>query len=179
MKYRYHLGGRSYESAQTRVAAVLLAPTLLALVALYLIPIARVLVLSFTSTNTITNVSTFVGLKNFRYLFGNEVFLKSLGNTFAFTFFKLFAEVAVSLTLAVLLDTRVPMRKFLRISYFAPVVVPVVASSTIWALVLRPKSRAAQPDARLDGPSRFQMDLQRGYRPDEHYHLFRMARGRV
>ena len=55
MKYRYHLGGRSYESAQTRVAAVLLAPTLLALVALYLIPIARVLVLSFTSTNTITN----------------------------------------------------------------------------------------------------------------------------
>ena len=132
MKYRYHLGGRSYESAQTRVAAVLLAPTLLALVALYLIPIARVLVLSFTSTNTITNVSTFVGLKNFRYLFGNEVFLKTLGNTFVFTFFKLFAEVAVSLTLAVLLDTRVPMRKFLRISYFAPVVVPVVASSTIW-----------------------------------------------
>lgn len=132
MKYRYRLGKQVYESSQTRVAAALLAPTMLALMALYLVPIARVLALSLTSTNTITNASTYVGLKNFRYLFGNAVFLKSLGNTFVFTFFKLLSELCVSLVLAVLLDARVPMRKFLRVSYFAPVVVPVVASSTIW-----------------------------------------------
>lgn len=53
-------------------------------------------------------------------------------NTFVFTAAKLTSEIAISLALAVMLDAKIPLRKFLRITYFAPVVVPVVASSTIW-----------------------------------------------
>lgn len=132
MRYRYRLGKTTYESAQTRTAAVMLLPTMVALLFLFLIPVVRVFYLSLTSTNTITYQSTFVGLNNFRYLMKNEVFWKSMRNTFVFTAMKLTAEVVLSLILAVLLDMRIPMRKFLRVAYFAPVVVPVVASSTIW-----------------------------------------------
>ena len=132
MGCRYKLGNKSYEKAETWAAFILLLPTFIALIFLFFIPTVRVFILSFTDTNTITNVSKFTGLANFRYLFKSQVFLKSMRNTFVFTAAKLTSEIAISLALAVMLDAKIPFRKFLRITYFAPVVVPVVASSTIW-----------------------------------------------
>lgn len=132
MGCRNKMGNKSYEKAEVWAAFALLLPTFVALIFLFLIPTVRVFILSFTDTNTITNVSKFTGLANFRYLFQNQVFLKSMGNTFVFTAAKLTSEIVISLALAVMLDARIPFRKFLRITYFAPVVVPVVASSTIW-----------------------------------------------
>ena len=138
MKYRYQLGKRRYETAQTAAAAVLLLPTLVALGFLFLYPVIRLFSLSFTSTNTITNQSTWIGMKNYTYLIKNEIFRKAFGNTWAFTAVKLVAEIAISLLLAVLLDMRIPWRKYLRVSYFAPVIVPVVASSIIWMWLYDP-----------------------------------------
>lgn len=132
MGCRNKMGNKSYEKAEVWAAFFLLLPTFITLIFLFLIPTVRVFILSFTDTNTITNVSKFTGLANFRYLFQNQVFLKSMGNTFVFTAAKLTSEIVISLALAVMLDARIPFRKFLRITYFAPVVVPVVASSTIW-----------------------------------------------
>ena len=62
MKYRYQLGKKHYETAQTTTAAILLLPTLIALTFLFLIPVVRLFSLSLTSTNTITNQSTYIGL---------------------------------------------------------------------------------------------------------------------
>lgn len=138
MECRYKLGSKSYEKAETWAAFVLLLPTFIALIFLFFIPTLRLFLLSFTDTNTITNVSKFTGLANFKYLFKSQVFLKSMRNTFAFTAAKLTSEITISLVLAVMLDARIPFRKFLRITYFAPVVVPVVASSTIWLWLYAP-----------------------------------------
>lgn len=138
MKYRYRLGRNSYETAQTVTAAVLLLPTLIALGFLFIDPVIRLFALSFTSTNTITNQSTWIGMKNYTYLVKNAIFLKAFGNTWIFTAVKLTAEVTISLLLAVLLDARVPCRKYLRVSYFAPVIVPVAASSIIWMWLFDP-----------------------------------------
>ena len=138
MKYRYRLGQNSYETAQTATAAVLLLPTLIALGFLFIDPVIRLFALSFTSTNTITNQSTWMGMKNYTYLVKNAIFLKAFGNTWIFTAVKLTAEVTISLLLAVLLDARIPCRKYLRVSYFAPVIVPVAASSIIWMWLFDP-----------------------------------------
>lgn len=138
MKYRYRLGKRSYETAQTVTAATLLLPTFIALFFLFLYPVVRLFILSFTSTNTITNISKPVGWKNYTYLLKNAIFLKAFGNTWLFTLGKLSLEIMISLALAVLLDANIPCRKFLRISYFAPVIVPVVASSIIWMWLYDP-----------------------------------------
>lgn len=138
MKYRYRLGQNSYETAQTATAAVLLLPTLIALGFLFIDPVIRLFALSFTSTNTITNQSTWMGMKNYTYLVKNAIFLKAFGNTWIFTAVKLTAEVTISLLLAVLLDVRIPCRKYLRVSYFAPVIVPVAASSIIWMWLFDP-----------------------------------------
>lgn len=132
MGYRFRLGRRSYEKEQTRAAFVLLAPTMVALVLLFLVPVIQVVVLSFTNMNTSTGVSAFTGLSNYEYLLANRKFHDAMKNTVVFTLVKLTAEVVLSFFIAVMLDTHIPLRKYLRISFFAPVVVPVVASSIIW-----------------------------------------------
>ena len=98
----------------------------------------RLFSLSLTSTNTITNQSTYIGLKNYAYLLKNAMFQKAFGNTLFFTVTKLALEIVISLVLAVMLDMYIPWRKFLRISYFLPVIVPVVASSIIWMWLYDP-----------------------------------------
>lgn len=139
MRYRYKLGKRTYETAQTRAALVLLLPTLFALSVLFIYPVIRVFTLSFTNTNTITNISIPNGWKNYEYLMKNAVFKKAFFNTWKFTIAKLVLEISISLVLAVLLDEHIPCRKFLRISYFAPVIVPVVASSIVWMWLYDPQ----------------------------------------
>lgn len=138
LKYRYKLGRNTYETSQTITAVILLLPTLVALGFLFIYPVVRVFLLSFTSTNTITNASRWIGLKNYTFLLGNQMFQKAFVNTCWFTVGKLAGEVVLALLLAVLLDMRVPCRKWLRVSYFAPVIVPVVAASTIWMWLYDP-----------------------------------------
>ena len=138
MKYRYRFGRRRYETAQTIAAAVLLLPTLVALYFLFIAPVFQVFKLSFSTTNTITLQSTWAGMKNYAYLLKNEMFRRAFLNTVFFTVGKLFFEVVISLLLAVLLDACIPCRKYLRVTYFAPVIVPVVAASTIWMWLYDP-----------------------------------------
>ena len=58
--------------------------------------------------------------------------MKALGNTFYFAFVKLLIDTTLALVLALMLDAHIPVKRFLRSIYFAPVIVPVVASSLIW-----------------------------------------------
>ncbi len=139
MKYRYTLRKRRYETNATIVAAILLIPTFIALAFLFIYPAIRIFYLSFTTTNTITNISTFAGIDNYRFIFSNEIFRKAFSNTIIFTIVKIVLEVTISLALAVLLDEHIPFRKYLRICYFAPVIVPVVGSSIIFMWLYDPQ----------------------------------------
>jgi ABC-type sugar transport system permease subunit len=56
----------------------------------------------------------------------------SFGNTVEFSAIKIGLDTSLALLIAVLLDKRIPLRKYFRIAYFAPVVVPIAASSIIW-----------------------------------------------
>ena len=139
MRYRYTLGRRRCETNARVAAAVLLIPTFVALAFLFIYPAIRIFYLSFTTTNTITNISSFTGLENYRFIFSNEIFRKAFRNTVVFTLVKIVLEVTISLALAVLLDEHIPFRKYLRICYFAPVIVPVVASSIIFMWLYDPQ----------------------------------------
>ena len=139
MRYRYTLGRRRWETNASVAAAVLLIPTFVALAFLFIYPAIRIFYLSFTTTNTITNISSFTGLENYRFIFSNEIFCKAFRNTVVFTLVKIVLEVTISLALAVLLDEHIPFRKYLRICYFAPVIVPVVASSIIFMWLYDPQ----------------------------------------
>lgn len=132
MSRKYVLNGRRYETAQTTAAAVFLLPTVVTLIFLFVLPVVQVIFISFTNWNLATGVKDYVGLKNFIYLIEDETFGKSIINTFMYSVFKLGFDLVLSLFIAVLLDSAIPFKRSLRTIYFAPVVVPIVASSLIW-----------------------------------------------
>jgi len=132
MYVRFSRNGKRYEAAQVRAAAVLLSPLVLTLVFLFVLPVALVVFMSFTNWSMATGVHDFIGLRNYKYVLGDARFWKSFGNTVSFTALKICLDTSLALLIAVFLDKRIPMRKYLRIAYFAPVVVPIAASSIIW-----------------------------------------------
>lgn len=132
MSRKYVLGGRRYETAQTTAAVVFLLPTVITLFFLFVLPVIQVVLISFTNWNMATGVKDYIGLKNFNYLFTDATFGKSIVNTFMYSVFKLGLDLLLSLFIAVLLDSFIPFKRALRTIYFAPVVVPIVASSLIW-----------------------------------------------
>ena len=124
--------GRRYEAAQLRASAVLLAPLAATLLCLFVLPVALVVGMSLTNWNMATGARAYVGLKNFDYLARDARFWKAFANTLAFTALKIALDTSLALAIALLLDRRLPLRRFFRIAYFAPVVVPIAASSLIW-----------------------------------------------
>ncbi|MDD2504383.1 MAG: sugar ABC transporter permease [Clostridia bacterium] len=124
--------GKSYETEQVRAAAVLLLPTLVAISLLFIIPVVQVVMYSFTNYTLTTGLKEFTGLSNYKYLFTDDRFFKAIRNTFTFASVKLIVDTTLALLIALMLDSKIPLKKYLRSVYFAPVVVPVVASSLIW-----------------------------------------------
>jgi len=88
--------------------------------------------MSFTNWDLVKGTMDFIGISNYKYLLQDEKFYKALVNTFSYSTIKLSLDVFLSLFIAVLLDRNIPLRRYLRTVYFAPVVVPITASSLIW-----------------------------------------------
>lgn len=129
-KFRFF--GKTYETSEALVGLFLILPTLAFLTFIFVIPVIQVIQLSFTNFNMATGEMSFIGWRNFEYLLENEKFWMSLLNTCKYAAAKLTLDTALALLIAVMLDSHVPLKRFLRSTYFAPVVVPVVASSLIW-----------------------------------------------
>lgn len=92
----------------------------------------QVLIYAFTDFKLSKGTMSFNGIDNYLYLFTDDKFYKAFRNTLVFAFSKITIDTVLSLSIALILNSRIPARKFFRGVYFAPVVVPVVASSLIW-----------------------------------------------
>ena len=129
---KFTVRGEKYHLGETSVAYALLLPTIVCLIILFVLPLLILLVLSVNDFRVTKGVLDFNGLENFAYLFRAEKFWKSMRNTVIFAVIKLGLDVVLALCIALLLDSKIWFRKFMRTVYFSPVVVPVVACSLIW-----------------------------------------------
>ena len=120
---KVRIGKNIYSVPEIVVGVLLLVPSIVFLVFTFVIPVVQVVELSLTNFNMATGEMSFVGIRNYEYL---------LGNACKYSAAKLIFDTSLALFIAVQLDKNVPLKKFLRSTYFAPVVVPMVASSLIW-----------------------------------------------
>ncbi|MDD5310903.1 MAG: sugar ABC transporter permease [Candidatus Omnitrophica bacterium] len=74
----------------------------------------------------------FIGLLNYKDLLTDPIFWKSLWNTFYFVIFMIPLGFVASLSLAMLLNTKVRGMAFYRMIFFVPSLVPMVAGSILW-----------------------------------------------
>lgn len=86
------------------------------------------------------NVMDFVGLENYKSMFGSLAFRKAIVNTLIFTIVVTFFRVILGMVLAVIIDSLKIGKSFFRTVYFLPVVTSLVAISLVWVWIFEPTS---------------------------------------
>lgn len=132
MKRKIIFRGKKYETSQVTTAYLLLIPSVFMLLFLFIIPVVQVVIMSFTNYRLTTGVMQFNGITNYLYLFADPKFSKAMINSLIFSGSLLLFDTSIALAIAFLLDSIIPFKRFFRMAFFAPVVVPIVASSLIW-----------------------------------------------
>ena len=130
--------GRGYRKKEVYAAFICMAPAVFLAMTFILIPLFNVFYLSFTNWDLLKTSKNFIGFDNYRYIFKDQKFVKSIINTFYFAGIKIPLDLVLSLFIAVLLDKKIRCLRFFRASYFAPVIVPMVASTLIWIWIYDP-----------------------------------------
>jgi sn-glycerol 3-phosphate transport system permease protein len=118
---------------------LLLAPAAILLVGFTHYPAAATLAGSLFSTGTVVRPSRFVGLANYAALGGDPVFWQVLGNNFWFALGTIPTSIAAALLMAIWVNGRLPARALVRMSYFTPTVLPMIAVANLWLYFYTPQ----------------------------------------
>jgi sn-glycerol 3-phosphate transport system permease protein len=113
------------------------AAVLLALFTHY--PVVATLWHSFHSTPKGARPAAWVGLDNYRQLAEDPIFWQALVNNLWFALGTIPASIALALLMAVWVNGRLAGRGFLRLAYFTPTVLPMIAVANIWLFFYTPE----------------------------------------
>lgn len=115
-----------------------LLPNFLGFVAFIAIPVLFSLYLAFSQWDLLSGASgiRWNGFGNFVDMVDDPWFLDSLVNNIVYTFFAVVFSLATGLVMALVLNKRIYGRGALRMMYFVPYVVSLVAISAIWMALL-------------------------------------------
>ena len=107
---------------------LMIAPAIIAILALSLYPLLRGITLSFTNYNLVRPTSkifnTFAGFDNYERIFTDEKFILSLKNTLNWTLINLVAQLLFAMLLALALNKSMRGRSFFRTMTLVPWAVP-------------------------------------------------------
>jgi len=113
------------------------AAALLALFTHY--PALTTLLHSFESTPKVARPSVFVGVENYRQLADDPIFWKALANNLWYAAGTIPLSIALALLMAVWVNGKLRGRGFLRLAYFTPTVLPMIAVANIWLFFYTPE----------------------------------------
>ncbi|NWF51365.1 MAG: sugar ABC transporter permease, partial [Ignavibacteriaceae bacterium] len=134
---------RDYKSSAI-AAYFFIAPALLAILIFFFIPVIAAFVISFTDFDIYAlgnfNTVRFIGLKNYLRLFEDPLFWQSLKNTSYYVLLATPLTIAVSLSAALLLNSKLlKYKSIFRLSYFMPYITTLVAVAIVWRFIYHPK----------------------------------------
>jgi len=114
-------------------AWLFLAPALILLAVFSFWPVGYGSYLAFTDYSLI-RPTHWVGLDNFRYIFDNEMFVTGLRNSLVFLAIVPLVQLG-ALSLAVLVNNKLPGIKLFRAAYYVPVVTTVSVVGIMWGFM--------------------------------------------
>ncbi|WHY18119.1 sugar ABC transporter permease [Paenibacillus sp. G2S3] len=133
---KFHL---KMDTREAIAGYLFVAPLMLGLVILTLIPVLGSLLLSFTNWNFVAGLGgiKFAGMDNFIRLFHDDAFMKSLLNNLLFII-TVPVTIIVALLLAILIDKQVFLKDLFKVIYFLPYISSVVAIAMVWQVMFHP-----------------------------------------
>ena len=118
---------------------LLLLPAAVLLVTFTHYPTVATVYHSLFSTGTRLRPSAFVGLDNYRALAADPIFWQVLRNNFWFAVGTVPASIAIAILMALWVNGRLPGRALVRMAYFTPTVLPMIAVANIWLFFYTPE----------------------------------------
>jgi trehalose/maltose transport system permease protein len=129
--------GTKLQRRQTRIAWLLLVPSLavVALVAIY--PLGKTVYQSFTDQEFLTLEPTkWVGLQNYKDLWHDALFRDSIWTTIKFTLITVTIEFALGLIIALVVNSNFKGRGVMRAVMLVPWAIPTVVAAQMWKWML-------------------------------------------
>lgn len=116
----------------------LLVPALLPVLVFSVLPLLQGIWMGFTDYQLGARETRFIGLDNFRYMLDDRHFWRSFRVGGIWTVAVTAGEVILGLTLAMLLNARLPGQTLARILVLAPWAIPPVIKGLMWRLIYHP-----------------------------------------
>jgi multiple sugar transport system permease protein len=123
---------------ETKQGWLFVSPWVIGFVLLTAGPMLYSLYLSFTASSLLSPPQ-WIGLENYRRMFDDPIFYRSLGNTAYYALLGVPLGMLLSLGLALLLDAPVRGQQIFRTLFFLPSVTNTVALSLLWLWLLNPE----------------------------------------
>ncbi len=123
---------------ETWQAWLLLLPALILLVAFTHWPAIATLIDSFYTTPKGSRPPRFIGADNYVDLWTDRVFWTALRNNAVYAAWTIPASVVLALAMALAVNTAIPGRPLLRMAYFTPTMLPMIAVANIWLFFYTP-----------------------------------------
>lgn len=122
------------------VAMLFVAPALVCYIIFAVIPILNTVELSFYQWDGASPIMQFVGIDNYKKIFTNPIFWKSLSHNLFWICFTILIPTIFGIILAVMLSQKfVKGRLLFRVIFYMPSIVSMVAVSVIWNWILNPE----------------------------------------
>jgi len=118
---------------------LLLLPAAVLLSAFTHYPAGATLWQSFFSTPKGDHATVYIGLDNYRDMLDDPVFWRVLANNAWYAFGTIPLAIALAMAMALWVNRRIAGRPFLRLAFFTPTVLPMIAVANIWLFFFTPQ----------------------------------------
>lgn len=121
-----------------RIGIMLLAPSALLLVAFTFYPTVATLIDSFYSTPRGRRPAEFIGVDHFRTMMADPVFRGAMVNNMIYAAVIIPASMGLALAMAMLVNAQIGGRALVRLAFFTPTILPMIAVANIWMFFYAP-----------------------------------------
>lgn len=119
-------------------AWLMLSPAMVLLITFTHFPAIKTIISSFYSTPRGRREAVFIGWDNYSTLLADDVFWRVLSNNFWYAVWTIPLSIILSMAMALWVNDKLRGRGFLRMAYFTPTVLPLIAVANIWLFFYTP-----------------------------------------
>ncbi len=128
-----------------KVAYPFVLPMIIIMAGLILWPFIEAIRLSGTALSFVTGDTVWVGFRNYTRLWSNSDYHLAIGNTLTFTFWSLLMKFITGMTIALILNSKLPYRNLLSGLMLLPWIVPEIVTALTWKSIYDPLFGALNP----------------------------------
>lgn len=121
-----------------RIGLLLLTPAIVLLVAFTFYPTVATLIDSVYSTPRGRRPSQYIGADNFRTMIADPIFHRAFINNLIYAAVIIPASMGLALSMALLVNAKIGGRGLVRLAYFTPTILPMIAVANIWMFFYAP-----------------------------------------